>query len=108
MRFVLDEMMPRDFAAILPDHDIHHMIDLGWRGTLNGKLLALCTDHGFDALITKDGNMPHQQNIGTAGIAVIVLRPRSQKVADLIEMALMLPNILYDILPGKVIVLEQQ
>ncbi|MCZ0937990.1 MAG: hypothetical protein OXJ55_05105 [Caldilineaceae bacterium] len=35
---------------------------MGWQGGENGELLQLAAARGFDALITADRNMPHQQN----------------------------------------------
>lgn len=55
---------------------------MGWASVKNGKLLALAAET-FDVFLTVDANLPHQQNLPRFNIAVIVLRPRSNKLADL-------------------------
>jgi len=35
---------------------------MGWQGEENGELLQLAAPRGFDALLTADRNMPHEQN----------------------------------------------
>jgi hypothetical protein len=38
---------------------------------------------GFDVFVTADRNLGYQQNIATAGAAVLVLHARSNRIADL-------------------------
>ncbi len=45
---------------------------MGWSGVENGKLLALAA-RDFDAFVTVDKNLPHQQNLTELPIAVVVL-----------------------------------
>jgi len=47
---------------------------MGFSGMANGQLLRAAADSNFDALITADANMVHQQNEATLPIAVIVIR----------------------------------
>jgi len=53
-------------------HDVRTVIECGWAGTSNGKLLALAAS-SFDVLLTADRNIKHQQNLKTLPIAVVVL-----------------------------------
>lgn len=46
---------------------------MGWATLTNGHLLALAESHGFDALMTGDRNMRHQQNLAGRRIALVVL-----------------------------------
>lgn len=46
---------------------------MGWQSKKNGELLALMLAEGFDALITFDKNLRHQQNFAKYPIAVVVL-----------------------------------
>jgi hypothetical protein len=46
---------------------------MGWQSKKNGELLALMLNNSFDALITFDKNLRHQQNFAKYPIAVIVL-----------------------------------
>lgn len=69
---------------------------LGWAGIENGELLRKAVEAGFDALVTMDGNMVHQQNIARVAIAVIALRARSNRLDDtrplMKELLALLPN----------------
>ncbi len=80
-------MMPEELAPLPVDHEVSHVIELGWRHVVNGKLLTLCESAGFAVFITKDGNMPYQQNMKGRHIAVVVLRPRTQSLPSLLSLA---------------------
>jgi predicted nuclease of predicted toxin-antitoxin system len=99
---LLDEMMPRRFADALVGHDIAHVVDLGWRQVTNGQLLSLSESAGFAVLITKDSNLPYQQNLAGRRIAVVVLRPASQDLVDLIALAPDVLRILPEVRAGSV------
>ena len=55
---------------------------IGWAGIQNGELLARAVEAGFDVLITMDGNMVNQRNIGRHPIAVIALKAKSNRLDD--------------------------
>ena len=61
MRLLFDESVPYRLRRALPDHAIRTVVEMGWGGTKNGKLLVLASA-SFDALITVDKNLEHQQN----------------------------------------------
>lgn len=82
MRILLDENLDWRLCRELPGHEAVSVGLLGWSGTKNGMLLRKSVDYGFDALLTMDGNMVHQQNLATFDIAVIALRARSNRIAD--------------------------
>ena len=42
---------------------------MGWSGTKNGKVLALA-GAAFDAFVTVDKNLPHQQNLASLAAAL--------------------------------------
>jgi hypothetical protein len=44
-----------------------------WNGFKNGQLLKLLLDNSFDALLTYDKNLQHQQNFSKYTITVFVL-----------------------------------
>jgi hypothetical protein len=68
----------------------------GWQKPANGALLAEAQTE-FDALLTMDANLYHQQNVAQYNLAVIVLRaydndyqsvlPLLPEVLDLLERA---------------------
>ena len=55
---------------------------IGWAGIENGELLRKAVEAGFDALITMDSSMVHQQKIERYAIAVVALRAASNRLAD--------------------------
>jgi hypothetical protein len=60
-------------------------------------LLALATEH-FDVFVTVDRNLIFQQNLAAYSIAVIVLRARTNRLADLKPLV---PNLLHAIESGR-------
>ena len=74
MRVLLDESLPRQLARLLPEHDVRTVAAVGWTGIRNGELLKLAVDN-FDAFLTADQNVEHQQNLDTLPIAVDKPRP---------------------------------
>ena len=56
---------------------------MGWAGTGNGLLLSLAAGQGFDALVTVDRGIEHQQNLGELPIAVIVMLAHRNRLRDL-------------------------
>ena len=79
MKLLLDENIPVDFRRYIPGHDVRTVDYMGWKGRINGELLALARDE-FDALITLDQKIESQQNLTDADVAVIVLRPGTDHI----------------------------
>ena len=73
MRLLLDENLPKRFKLDFPAHEVHTVRDKGWNGVKNGELLKLLIENEFDALLTFDKNLQHQQNFSKYAIAVFVL-----------------------------------
>lgn len=48
----------------------------------NGILLRRAVEAGYEVLLTMDGNMPYQQDLGVHGIAVIALSAPTNRLAD--------------------------
>ena len=82
MRILLDESLPRPLARLLPEHEVRTVAEVGWTGKRNGELLQLAAA-GFDAVLTADQNMEHQQNLGALPIAVIVLVATTNRIESL-------------------------
>jgi hypothetical protein len=73
MRILLDEGVPVGIAGHLPGHDVRTVSEMGWAGTTNGALIAAAEATGFDAMVTGDQNLVHQQNLSGRTLAVVVL-----------------------------------
>jgi len=82
MRVLLDENLNWRLKHDLPGHEVESVPMLGWAGIQNGTLLRKAVESGFDAIITMDSNMVHQQDLSIHAIAVVVLRARSNRLAD--------------------------
>lgn len=53
-------------------HLVRTVVECGWEGTSNGKLLTLAS-MSFDVVLTADRNIRYQQNLKKLPVAVIVL-----------------------------------
>ncbi len=73
MRLLLDENLPKKLKRDFSGHQIYTLREKGWGGKSNGILLQLMIAEKFDALLTFDQNIQHQQNFKKYSIAVIVL-----------------------------------
>jgi len=82
MRLLLDESVPSRLRQSLTGHSVRTVVEAGWSGVKNGKLLALAAAE-FDAFITVDKNMPYQQNLATLPIALVVLDAVSNELSVL-------------------------
>jgi hypothetical protein len=67
MRPLLDESVPVRLRRSLPRHSVRTVVETGWSGVKSGKPIALASDE-FDAFVTVDKNLPHQQNLSDVQI----------------------------------------
>ncbi len=103
MRVLLDECVPRPLKRDLPEHSVSTVMEMNWRGFENGELLALIREAGFEAFITVDQNLVYQQNLRAAGLRVIVLVARTNKLQDLQPLIPSLRDALTRLQPGEMI-----
>jgi len=82
MRLLLDECLPKQLKREFVGHHVLTVPEAGLAGLKNGALLRRASEL-FDAFITVDANLKHQQNIAKLGIAVLVLRAVSNDMSDL-------------------------
>ena len=82
MRVLLDESLPRRLKDELPGHSVSTVVECGWSGTKNGKLLALAATN-FDVFLTADQNLQFQQNLATLPISVIILVSSDSRLESL-------------------------
>jgi hypothetical protein len=79
---LLDECVDWRLAREIISHDVVTARQMGWTTIKNGELLALASKH-FDVFVTVDRRLPTQQNLSAFSIAVIILRARTNRLADL-------------------------
>jgi hypothetical protein len=97
MKLLIDECLPTDLRLFIPGHDVESVEYCGWKGVKNGRLLALAAAAGFEALITSDAGIEHQQNPTTLPIGVIILHPQSN---DLMDIRPLVPRLLQRLSAG--------
>jgi len=82
VRILLDESLPRPLARLLAEHDVRTVGAMGWAGKRNGELLGLAATE-FDALLTADRNLEHQQNLDALPMSVVVLVAPTNRIQSL-------------------------
>ncbi|MBS0275332.1 MAG: DUF5615 family PIN-like protein [Proteobacteria bacterium] len=90
MRILLDECIDWRLSRELVGHEVKTARQMGWASRKNGELLALAAT-AFDVFITVDRNLSFQQNPSAMPLSVVVLRCRSNRLADL---KILVPGIL--------------
>ena len=75
---------------------------MGWSGIRNGELLEKMRQERFDVFITGDRNLQFQQDIPAAGVAVVVLRAGSTRLAETLPLMSLLFVLLPNAKPGTV------
>ena len=84
MKLLLDESVPKRLALSFPESFVPHTVqEMGWAGTANGLLLSLAAAEGFDALVTVDRSVEHQQNVSELPIPIIVMLAPRNRLAEL-------------------------
>jgi len=102
MRVLLDECVPRKLRTELSGHDVKTVADMKWAGTKNGELLQRAASE-FDALVTVDQRIPHQQNLAGIALALIIIEARSNDIKELRPALPALLRVLSTIQSGQVV-----
>jgi len=79
VRILLDECLPRQLVAELPEHIVDTVQKSGWAGLKNGQLLEKVSGK-YEILLTIDRRFGHDQRIPGA---VVTVRARSNRIQDL-------------------------
>jgi predicted nuclease of predicted toxin-antitoxin system len=97
MKLLLDECVDVRFRSFIPEHEVRIVQEMRWLGKVNGELLQLTNENGFNVFITTDKKLQYQQNISQYNFAVVILdTPRStlENLKILIpSLIVLLPNI---------------
>jgi hypothetical protein len=97
VRVFVDECVDWRLSRDIAGHEVTTARQMGWITITNGELLALAAT-AFDVFVTVDRNLSFQQNLPAFAIAVVVLRARSNRLADL---QLLIPDLLAAIPAAK-------
>ena len=107
MRLLLDENLPKRLKNDFLEHEVFIVRDKGWNGISNGALLKLMIDDGFNALMTFDKNLQHQQNFTKYTITVFVLSAPVNTYNELTKLSHKIREYLNsDILPTGPIIIK--
>ena len=103
MRVLLDENLDwrlvRYFDA---DFQVTTVSRQGWKGMRNGELLEQAAAM-FDALVTMDKGIEHQQNLRKYDIGVILISARSNRLEDVQPAMLRVNEVLREVQSRQVI-----
>ena len=103
MLILLDECVPKRLGRELIGHVVRTVPQQGWSGKENGELLSLMAVAGFGVLLTVDQGIPHQQNLRTVNVAVVVMVGTSNQLADLVPLVPKVLAVFATIQPGDVV-----
>jgi|ERR1044071_807207 hypothetical protein len=105
MKVLVDECVDWRLLRDLHGHDVKTVKQMGWEHVKNGALLKLAATQ-FDVFLTVDQHLPHQQNIARLNIAVIVMRARTTRLADLRALLVPLRRALETARDGEIQVID--
>jgi len=103
VRVLLDECIDWRVLRHITGHEVKTARQMGWSTVKNGELLVLASA-SFDVFVTVDRNLSFQQNLANLPIAVLVLRAKSNRLADLIPLVPRLLAALTSIEPNSLTV----
>jgi hypothetical protein len=83
MRVLLDENTHQGLVPLF-EQGIEVVTVAAWgrRGRRNGELLQMAQQR-FDAFVTMDGGIPHQQNLRGIALGIVLIEARSNRYGDL-------------------------
>jgi hypothetical protein len=79
MRILLDGCVNLRVKAAFKGHRVKTVVEMGWQGITNGRLLALA-EADFDVFVTVDQNLEHQQNVSKINLGFLVIKVPDNKI----------------------------
>ena len=86
MKILLDECIPRKLKYSLLENECQTVPEAGFAGKKNGTLLSLAENAGFEIFVTMDKGLEYEQNLAGKSIAILILRAKSNRLADLLPL----------------------
>jgi hypothetical protein len=107
MKVLLDECVTKRLKSHLKEFEVYTVVEMGWSGVKNGKLLSLCVDNAFDILLTIDKNMIYQQNYEKYPVTIAVLNSLTSKLEELIHFIPSFSRQIYQLDKNKAYLIEK-
>ena len=79
MRILLDECVNAGVKAAFFGHSVKTVAEMGWRG-LGDHLVLTRAEGSFDAIVTIDRKLEHQQNIPRFRVGIVVVRVPNNRI----------------------------
>jgi hypothetical protein len=73
VKVLFDQGTPAPLRRFLPGHEVRTAYEMGWSALLNSELLRAAEEAAFDAIVTTDKNMRHQQDVADLRLDILVL-----------------------------------
>jgi predicted nuclease of predicted toxin-antitoxin system len=103
VRVLLDENMPYRLVRLFsPELEVETVGRQDWKGMKNGELLRVA-EKMFDAFITTDKGLPHQQNLRDIELIIVLLEVRSNRYDDIAPLKAAVLQALGGAQPGQVV-----
>ena len=106
MKLLLDECIPRKLKNSLSEHNCQTVPEAGLSGKKNGELLSLAEQSGFEVFVTLDRGIEYQQNLKSRKLAILLLRSKSSRLADLLPLVPAVLDSLKTIRMGELTIAE--
>ena len=103
MKILLDHNLDRRLKNHLDDYETATTQESSWADVLNGELLNLAEENGFDVLLTADTNIKDQQNLTNRKIAILILRAFNNRLTTHTQMIEDIRKALSQIQPGEIV-----
>jgi predicted nuclease of predicted toxin-antitoxin system len=100
LRILIDESLPRQLKQMLIGDDAFTVQEMGWAGITNGELLTKA-ERDFDAFLTADKNLRHQQNV--KGLKLVIVVFPSNRLGVVRELSLRLLQALGNAKAGDIL-----
>lgn len=103
MKILLDHNLDRRLKNHLTEYETATTQEQNWADALNGELLSLAEENGFEVLLTADANIKNQQNLSNKRISILILRAFNNRLATHAEMIEEVHEALTKIQPGEIV-----
>jgi len=103
MRVLLDENLPHGLRTLFEAGvEVVTVGYRGWQGTRNGDLLSKARAE-FDAFVTTDRGLPHQQKLSNIEVGIVILEAPSNRIEDFAPLMAKVTAALRTLRKGRVV-----